>query len=51
MEGSDAVSKGLSQAEAERRLEQFGPNRSVESEKISFLGIAREEITEPMILL
>jgi len=51
MEGSDAVSKGLSQVEAERRLEQFGPNRSVESEQISFLGIAREEITEPMILL
>jgi Ca2+-transporting ATPase len=51
MEDSDAVSKGLSQVEAERRLEQFGPNRSVESEQISFLGIAREEITEPMILL
>jgi P-type Ca2+ transporter type 2C len=51
MEGSEAASKGLSQAEAERRLEEFGPNRSVESEKISFLGIAREEITEPMILL
>ncbi len=45
------MSKGLSQVEAERRLEQFGPNRSVESEQISFLGIAREEITEPMILL
>ena len=51
MEGSDAAPKGLSQVEAERRLEQFGPNRSVESEQISFLGIAREEITEPMILL
>jgi Ca2+-transporting ATPase len=51
MEGFDPASKGLSHAEAESRLVEFGPNRTLESEKISFLGIAREEITEPMILL
>jgi len=51
MQGSDEESKGLSQVEAEKRLEQFGPNQFVRPEKISFLGIAKEEITEPMILL
>jgi Ca2+-transporting ATPase len=51
MEGSPKESKGLSQVEAERRLEQVGPNQFVRPEKISFLGIAKEEVTEPMILL
>jgi len=51
MEGSVKGSKGLSQAEAERRLEQVGPNQFVEPQRINFLGIAKEEVTEPMILL
>lgn len=51
MEGSDEGSAGLSTVEAKRRLDQFGPNRFVTPQKISFLAIAREEVTEPMILL
>lgn len=47
----DYQTTGLSGAEAEKRLEQFGPNIIFESAKISFLGIARHEVTEPMILL
>jgi len=43
--------KGLEDAEAKRRLEKFGANLLVKEKKISFLGIVREEITEPMILL
>jgi Ca2+-transporting ATPase len=51
MEGSDRESQGLSQVEAEKRLAQFGPNQFVKPQKISFLGIAKEEVMEPMILL
>jgi len=51
VEGSQKESKGLSEVEAERRLEQVGPNQFVRPEKISFFGIAEEEVTEPMILL
>ena len=51
MEGSGTESKGLSQVEAERRLKQVGPNQFVKPLKISFLGIAKEEVVEPMILL
>lgn len=47
----DYQTAGLSSAEAEKRLEQFGPNIIFESAEISFLGIARHEVTEPMILL
>jgi Ca2+-transporting ATPase len=43
--------QGLSQEEAARRLEKFGENEIYRRQKISFLGIARHEITEPMILL
>jgi Ca2+-transporting ATPase len=51
MQGSDKESEGLSQAEAEKRFLEVGPNRFVKPQKTSFLGIAREEVTEPMILL
>jgi Ca2+-transporting ATPase len=51
MQGSDEASKGLSQVEAENRLEQVGPNQFGRPEKTNFLGIAKEEIAEPMILL
>jgi len=42
---------GLTSAEAEQRLKQLGPNRLTIERKISFWGVFREEITEPMILL
>ena len=45
------VIKGLSDSEAARRLDESGPNRIARPREVSFLGIAREEITEPMILL
>lgn len=43
--------QGLKDVEARRRLEKSGPNLLVEERKVSFFGIAREELTEPMILL
>lgn len=43
--------RGLNSAEARKRLLEFGPNRIYEPQKISFFGIARHEVTEPMILL
>ncbi|HTX43725.1 MAG TPA: cation-transporting P-type ATPase [Methanocella sp.] len=42
---------GLTSADAGKRLAEFGPNRIVKPREASFLGIALEEITEPMILL
>ncbi|MDD1667593.1 MAG: cation-transporting P-type ATPase [Methanomicrobiales archaeon] len=42
---------GLSGAEARERLARFGPNRITKPWEVTLLGIAREEITEPMILL
>ena len=43
--------KGLTDQEAATRLNQYGKNSLVEEKEIRFLGILREEITEPMILL
>ena len=43
--------KGLTDHEAAQRLSQHGKNSLVEEREIRFLGILREEITEPMILL
>jgi Ca2+-transporting ATPase len=43
--------QGLTSEEARRRLAESGPNRIAEPQKISFFGIARHEVTEPMILL
>ena len=42
---------GLTSDEAQKRLQEFGPNRIFQPEKISFWGIAKHEVTEPMILL
>lgn len=42
---------GLTEGEAEERLQKYGPNRIFKSKTISFFEIAREEVTEPMILL
>jgi Ca2+-transporting ATPase len=47
----DQESSGLSSAEARKRLAEFGPNQVYKPAKVSFFGIARHEITEPMILL
>jgi Ca2+-transporting ATPase len=42
---------GLTEAEAGERLAKYGPNRIAKPREVSFLSIAAEEITEPMILL
>ncbi|MDD1675131.1 MAG: cation-transporting P-type ATPase [Methanomicrobiales archaeon] len=41
----------MSKQEAEERLKKYGKNEIYRRQPISFLGIARHEITEPMILL
>ena len=51
MQGSDEESKGLSDIEAKKRLQEVGPNQLTKPYTISFLGIAKEEVVEPMILL
>jgi P-type Ca2+ transporter type 2C len=43
--------QGLTDQEATRRLGKYGGNRLVWEREIRFLGILREEIAEPMILL
>jgi Ca2+-transporting ATPase len=43
--------KGISTEEARKRLKENGPNRFFQAIKITFLGILKEEIVEPMILL
>jgi Ca2+-transporting ATPase len=43
--------KGLTFQEAAARLNKYGNNTLIEEMEIHFLGILREEITEPMILL
>jgi len=42
---------GLSSADAEKRLQDFGLNRVAKQREISFFGIAKQEVVEPMILL
>ena len=42
---------GLSSGEAREKLLKSGPNQIFKHAKISFFGIARHEVTEPMILL
>jgi Ca2+-transporting ATPase len=49
--GMENQNRGLSRKEAEKRLEEYGKNEIYQRQKISFLGIARHEVTEPMILL
>ncbi len=48
---ADGARAGLSSADAGARLEQFGPNRVAPIREVTFLTIAKEELTEPMILL
>jgi len=42
---------GLTSAEANKRLQNTGPNQIFKPTKISFFQIAQHEVTEPMILL
>lgn len=42
---------GLSSIEAREKLLESGPNQIFKPTEISFFGIARHEVTEPMILL
>jgi len=42
---------GLTSAEAEKRLKEFGPNEIFVRKRVSFLETFRHEVTEPMILL
>ena len=42
---------GLSFFEARKRLEEFGKNQITKPKELSFFEIAKEEVTEPMILL
>jgi Ca2+-transporting ATPase len=42
---------GLSADEAEERLLKYGPNRVTKVHGVTFVSIAKEELTEPMILL
>jgi Ca2+-transporting ATPase len=46
-----AAMNGLSEEEARKRLAQSGPNSIAKAYKVTFLSIAKEELTEPMILL
>jgi Ca2+-transporting ATPase len=48
---AEATVSGLSHAEAERRLSQFGLNQIAKPKEVRFFSIMREEIAEPMILL
>jgi len=51
MENFEKEKLGLSFSEAQKRLEEFGLNQVIKPREISFFSIAKEEITEPMILL
>ncbi|MGF3522281.1 MAG: cation-translocating P-type ATPase [Candidatus Bathyarchaeia archaeon] len=42
---------GLTTQQVAERLAKYGSNRLVEEQEIRFLGILKEELTEPMILL
>lgn len=48
--GTD-VQGGLSSETARQRLETVGPNRLEEERQVTFWKVAKEEVTEPMILL
>ena len=48
--GSD-IKRGLTSQEAAARLNRYGKNTLTEQREIRFLGILKEEITEPMIVL
>ncbi len=43
--------EGLRSVDAQKKLAEFGPNQIFKPSKISFLEVAKHELTEPMILL
>ena len=45
------LAKGLSRQEAQERLRTLGPNRLTKERVVTFWGVFREEVAEPMILL
>jgi len=47
----DYILNGLTSSQAREKLIKFGPNQVFKPSRISFFGIARHEVTEPMILL
>lgn len=47
----DYILNGLTSSQARENLVKFGPNQVFKPSQISFFGIARHEVTEPMILL
>src|SRR5512136_2911065 len=51
MNDEKVQASGLSDLEAGRRLEEFGPNRLAKPYRVRFFAILKEEVTEPMILL
>ncbi len=51
MSTQTSLFQGLSTQEAMAQLQAHGPNEIYKPEQVSFWGIAREEVTEPMILL
>ncbi len=51
MSATATINEGLSTQEAASQLAKTGPNEIYKPQKISFWGIAREEVVEPMILL
>ena len=48
---ADKEEAGLSENEAKEKLQYFGVNLIVKPAEVNFFDIAKEEITEPMILL
>ena len=51
LEDTKSKSEGLTQEEAQKRLNANGQNRLVKPREISFAGVFWEEVREPMILL
>ncbi|MGI6037265.1 MAG: cation-translocating P-type ATPase [Limnochordia bacterium] len=47
----DATAEGLSDAEAARRLEKYGPNQLEEGETVSFFARIWTQIKEPLVLI
>ncbi|MHA1962216.1 MAG: cation-translocating P-type ATPase [Candidatus Thorarchaeota archaeon] len=47
----DSSVDGLEQAEAERRLEVYGPNELVEAKRISSLQMFLQQFTDPLVII
>ncbi|HZE20934.1 MAG TPA: HAD-IC family P-type ATPase, partial [Desulfobaccales bacterium] len=47
----DTSEHGLTETEAKKRLQQFGPNKLAEAEKISWLKILLHQFTSPLIYI